>query len=65
MGLSSRPKFNISGFDETIQFFNKPLQIFITDILTKQNRFDKVHILAHSLGAYLTTFFASEYPELI
>jgi len=65
MGSSSRPKFNITDFEQTIQFFIQPIKIFITDILAKQNTFDKVYILAHSLGAYLSTFLVRDYPELV
>jgi len=60
MGLSSRPNFPCKSTQETINYFIDSLEEW-----RKALNLERIFLGGHSLGGYLTTFYALKYPSVL
>ncbi|CAM9101602.1 unnamed protein product [Scytosiphon promiscuus] len=59
-GLSSRPRWELEGVEETESFFVESLERW-----RQANKIDKMVLCGHSLGGYLSVCYAEKYPQRI
>ena len=60
MGLSSRPEFFIDNPDECIAFFVESMEKW-----RQKLGLTKFHLVGHSMGGYVSSFYASKYPQYV
>lgn len=60
MGASSRPRFTARDENECIEWFLSSL-----DSWRAQRRLEQIDLVAHSMGGYLSVFYAQRHPERV
>ena len=60
MALSSRPKVNLQTTEEWLEFFVESFEK-----MREALEIEKLHLVGHSLGGYLSALYALKYPERV
>jgi abhydrolase domain-containing protein 5 len=58
--LSSRPSFEYESAEEIIDFFTDSLENW-----REKEGLENFHLVGHSFGGYLASFYALKYPERV